>query len=276
MIRRACLLLAACALLAGCSGLAKVEPSRYPEPKCDSLTFWGHACTYIDVGGMGIITDPVFDKALYQRRRFIGAPPDDVLRGTRVVLISHAHDDHLSPASLRHFPKDVTILCPKPSAEFLAREKIAARAMAPGDTFEANGVRIVAVAVFHPGSRRGIHRGADGRALGYVIVTPAATVFYSGDTDYCSAFSDVGHVYAPDIAILNINGHLKPADAARAADALRAPVVIPSHWGAYGYLLVRGGRRPRGEEELRRLLGERLHVLQVGESMPLQRPARAP
>ena len=273
-MRRAWLVLAAAASLAGCTGLAKVEPSRYPDPKRDSVTFWGHACSYIDVGGMGIVTDPVFDKSLYQRRRFIGSPPDEALRAARVVLISHAHDDHLSPSSLRRFPKDVVILCPKPSAEFLAKEKISARAMAPGQAFEIGGVRIVAVTAFHPGTRKGFQRGADGRALGWVVITPRGTIFYSGDTDYCSTFSNVGRAYAPDIAILNVNGHLEPPDVARAAAALDAAVVIPTHWGAYRYLLV-GGNRPRGEDELRRLLGKRLHVLQVGESLALEPTARA-
>src|SRR5262249_3212913 len=156
------------------------------------------------------------------------------------------------------------------------KKRIAARAMAPGETFVIDGMRIVAVPVFHPGARKGIHRGIDGRALGWVVITPAVTIFFSGDTDYCSTFSDVGRTYAPDVAILDINGHLKPADAARAADALRARAVVPTHWGAYGYWLVGGNRRPRGEDELRQLLGERLHVLSVGESMPLNGVARAP
>jgi L-ascorbate metabolism protein UlaG (beta-lactamase superfamily) len=167
-------------------------------------------------------------------------------------------------------------LCPAPSAEFLAGEKIAAKAMAPGEEFKIGDVRIVAVPVFHPGSRRGIYRGADGRALGWVVITPVGTIFYSGDTDYCSTFAEVGETYAPDVAILNINGHLRPPDASRAALALRSPVVIPSHWGAYTYWIVGGNHHPRGEAELRQLLGERLHVLQVGESFALEKAQGRP
>lgn len=271
------LLLMASLALAGCGGLAQVEPSTYPDPVPDAITFWGHACSYIDVDGMGIVLDPVFDKSLYQRRRFIGAPADQALRNARVVLLSHAHDDHTSPKSLRHFPKETVVLCPKPAAEFLSKKGIEAKAMAPGEEFTLGDVTIIAVTVFHPGTRKGFQRGADGRALGWVVKTPHATIFYSGDSDYCSSFADVGWTYAPDIAIVNVNGHLKPPDAARAAADLRAPVVIPSHWGAYGYWLVGGNRHPRGEAELQRLLGERLHVLRVGQSFKLaDAPARQP
>jgi L-ascorbate metabolism protein UlaG (beta-lactamase superfamily) len=263
-------------ILEGCSGLAHVEPDRFTRPKVDAITFWGHACLYIDVAGSGIVTDPVFEKNLWQRRRFIGAPPDEWLRNTRVVLISHAHDDHLSPTTLAKFPKDTVVLCPAPAAAFLAKSGIPAKAMKPGEEFEIGGARIVAVAVHHPGTRRGIHAAVDGRALGWVIVTPTSTIFYSGDTNYCSTFADVGWTYAPDIAIINVNGHLRPDDASRAAWATQAPVIIPAHWGAYGYWIVGGNRRPRGESELKRLIGERLHVLNVGESFSIEKHRAIP
>ena len=269
MRRTAAAIVSALAVLAGCSGLSRIDPATYPVPKPDHLTFWGHACVYIDVGGVGIVTDPVFEKGLWQRKRFIGSPPDEAIARTRVVLLSHTHDDHTSPETLQRFSKDVVILCPEPTARFLAKEGIKARGLRPGESHEVDGIRFVAVAVHHPGPRRGVRAATDGRALGWVIVTPRSTIFYSGDTDYCASFSDVGWTYAPDIAVLNVNGHLMPPDAARAARDTRAPVVIPAHWGAYGYWVVGGNRHPRGDKDLERLIGDRLHVLQVGESFPI-------
>lgn len=263
-------------VLGGCLGLAEVDPAKFPAPKPDHITFWGHACVYIDVEGTGIVTDPVFKKSLFVRRRFIGVPPDDVLERTRVVLISHTHDDHLSGQTLARFPKDVVILCPEPSAKRLAGQGITAKAMKPNEEFRLGDIRFIAVMAHHPGTRLGLRASADGRALGWVIETPAATIFYSGDTNYCSTPYDVGWTYAPDIAILNVNGHLKAPDAARAAWATRAPVVIPTHWGAYGYWIVGGNRDPRDEDELQRFLGDRLHVLRLGESFPIGKRSARP
>lgn len=262
--------------LTGCSGLSRVDPSLYKEPVHDRLTFWGHACAYIDAGGVGIVTDPAFEKILWWRHRFIGSPPAEALRGTRVILISHAHPDHLSAASLARFPVDAQVLCPVPSAPYLKKVPQHVRTMKPGDEVEIDGVRIIAVAVHHPGTRLGLRSVMDGRALGWVIITREATVFYSGDTNFCSTFAEVGQNYAPDIALLNVNGHLQPGEASRAALALNAPVVIPSHWGAFGYWIVGGNRRPRGEAELKRLLGDRLHILNVGESFPLEKAPQRP
>ena len=268
-MRRAVALFAACIAIAGCSGVARVDPQRYAGPPRDSVTFWGHACVFVDAGGLGIVTDPVFESNLWQRRRFIGAPPPEVLQRVRVVLLSHAHDDHTSPESLALFGAGVTILGPAPVVDFLAEKGVAAKAMRAGDEYVVDGVRFIAVAAHHAGGRMSVTASTDGRALGWVVITPAATLFYSGDTDYCSTFANVGWTYAPDIAILNINGHLMPVDASRAARALRAPVVIPAHWGGYGYWVVGGNRHPRGETQLARLLGKRLHVLEVGQSLPL-------
>src|SRR5688500_5359974 len=61
--RGACLMTIALATT-GCSGLLHgvraVDPRLYTEPPRNAVTFWGHACAYVDVNGYGIVTDPVF------------------------------------------------------------------------------------------------------------------------------------------------------------------------------------------------------------------------
>jgi L-ascorbate metabolism protein UlaG (beta-lactamase superfamily) len=256
-------------VFAGCTGLAKPSAELFPPPPRDAITFWGHACTYIDVGGVGIVTDPVFERTVFFRTRRIPAVPASSYAGAKVVLISHAHDDHLDPGTLRTFPDDVVILCPEPCARHLDDVGRTVRVMRPGDVFETGDARIIAVAAHHAGSRFGTRASAAGDALGYVLETPSATIFYSGDTDYFSGFADVGWTYHPDVAILNVNGHLPSTDATRAARATGARVVIPTHWGGFKYWVVGGNKRPRDYETLSRVLGERLHVLEVGKSFPL-------
>jgi L-ascorbate metabolism protein UlaG (beta-lactamase superfamily) len=128
----------------------------------------------------------------------------------------------------------------------------------------------------HPGPRYGLFAKADGNALGYVIETPAATIFYSGDTDYFSGFADVGGKYDIDVAVLNLNGHLPGTDATRAAWALKTALVVPTHWGGYKYWIRGGNKRPRDYDTMKRVLGDRYRVLEVGESLPLARPMWRP
>src|SRR5258705_1564576 len=116
-------LLALMVLIACTSGCAssihqrpRVDGVLYPEPSANAITFWGHACCYIDVGGFGIVTDPVFETSAWGRTRHIGAPPRAAYASARLILISHAHDNHLSPSTIATFPDSVLVLCPAPSA----------------------------------------------------------------------------------------------------------------------------------------------------------------
>ena len=270
--RQYALLVAAVSLGSGCAALGRsvhgTDPLLYPEPPADAITFWGHACAYIDVDGFGIVTDPVF-AARYAviRRRVIPSPPPEAYDQSRVVLISHAHHDHLDPATLARFPKGIVILAPAPAAAYLRKHGIAARVMRPGAEFPIPGGVIVAVAALHPGGRNSLKARSDGRALGYVIETPRCTIYYSGDTEYFPGIEEVGRRYHPDLAILNVNVHLPPADALRSMDVLGAERVLPIHRSAFG-----GGHQRRNamyREEFQRLADSLSIPLAVGQEFSL-------
>jgi L-ascorbate metabolism protein UlaG (beta-lactamase superfamily) len=263
-----------CLLASGCAGLARTDPGLFPPPERDSITFWGHACSYIDIDGEGVVTDPVFRETLFFRHRRGPAPPAASYAGARIVLISHAHPDHLDPGTLRTFPEETVILCPEPAVKHLKGVGREVRMMRAGDVFRFSGGTITAIPMQHMGGRWGLSAAADGRALGFVIETAQGTIFYSGDSNYFSGFANVGWGYHPDVLLLNVNGHLSGTDAVRAAWATQAPVVVPLHWGTFPYWIFGGNHRPRDEETLRRLIGERLHVLEVGQSVPLPGVAR--
>jgi L-ascorbate metabolism protein UlaG (beta-lactamase superfamily) len=108
-----------------------------------------------------------------------------------------------------------------------------------------------------------------------VIETPRGTVFLSGDTSYFEGFAEVGNTYHPDVAVLNVNGHLRSANAVSAALDTRARFVIPVHFGVYGWLGLREAKDPRDYEDLARALGPILVRLELGESFPLPGAATA-
>lgn len=249
-------------------GRERTVPVVYAEPKPDAITFWGHACAYIDVGGFGIVTDPVFSRKYATiRRRLIASPPADVFDQTRVIVISHAHQDHLDPATLARFSRGTVILAPYPAARYLQKRGIRAWVMRPGDEYPFRGGSIVAVPAHHPGGRLSLKARSDGRAIGYVIRTARETIYYTGDTEYFSGFETVAARFSPDVVLLNLNAHLHSRDALRAIDDLDAPVVIPIHLGAYNGKSERLG--PRWRSELVDSLGAQIVPLEVGESLPL-------
>jgi L-ascorbate metabolism protein UlaG (beta-lactamase superfamily) len=275
----------ACTLpvVVGCgSHIARTDATLFPPPAGNAITFWGHACCCIDVDGVGIVTDPVFEKQLFIRRRKVPSPPPSAYAAARIILISHAHSDHLSPETLATFPKESVILCPEPSARYASGLGPRVRTMRPGDTYEFEAGRITAVVADHPGERWTIVPVADGRALGFVIETAQDTIFYSGDTRYFTGFAEVAATHSPGVAILNVNGHLRGHNAVRAARDLRVHSVIPAHFGAYGYLLIGEQERPRTFDTIQSELGPLLVPLGLGESLSLRardpgrRPGSAP
>jgi L-ascorbate metabolism protein UlaG (beta-lactamase superfamily) len=268
-------ILAAASPLPAAAGLASCDALLFPVPQRDALTFWGHACCYLDVGGFGIVTDPVFQEAFTIERRHLPAPPTDSYRNARIVLVSHAHPDHLDSETLSHFPGACVILCPEPSAKYLRKLPQTVRCMRPGDAYEFPGGRIVAVAADHPGGRRSSSAAADGRALGYVIETPGGTIYYAGDTEYFDGFEKVASAFHPDIVLLNLNSHLHSLDAVRAFRETGATRLVPMHFGAYGYFFLPERKLPRDYEELRDQLGSQLDVLQPGQSLAMA-PKHAP
>jgi L-ascorbate metabolism protein UlaG (beta-lactamase superfamily) len=122
----------------------------------------------------------------------------------------------------------------------------------------------------HAGTRYGVRSQTDGGALGFVIYTPYRTLYYSGDTNLFRGIEEVGKTHSPDIAVLNMSGHLHGGDAVEAARRLGSEVVIPAHFGVYGYLFMPEPEKPRDYDELLEGLGDTMVLLGPGETYPLR------
>ena len=259
-------------LIGGCAPVLivhqPVDATLYPEPARDTITFWGHASVYLDIGGTGIVTDPVFEErySIFHGRT-VPRPPAEAYDQTSIILISHAHHDHLQPKTLKRFPSRAIILCPEPSAKHVRDLGPHVLVMKPGDEYSFPGGKIIAVPAHHPGSRWIGKAAADGRALGYIIQTSEGTVYFSGDTDYFDGMKEIGDRYRPDLAVLCVNAHLKPSDAVRAMQTLGTDRAIPVHMGAYGNRAGRRGQHYR--TEFLELAGTKGIPLAVGQSLSL-------
>ena len=98
--------------------------------------------------------------------------------------------------------------------------------MRPGDMLQLDGIDILAVPAHNVDKR--FHRPEHGW-LGYVFTVGGVTYYHAGDTDFLPAMFGI----RCDVAFLPCGGHytMGPEDAARAAEACGAKVVVPIHWG---------------------------------------------
>lgn len=265
-------------------------PERVPADAL-GVTFIGHSSFLLQMNGKNILIDPVLSKRLIVLRRMrrpgVAAeqmPPIDV------VLLTHAHMDHLDFASLRQVIRNTRRLCgrnpevvvPKGVEDLVARLGFAhVHEMEWWQRLRLQGLQITMTPCQHWGARMfsDTHRGYGG----YVVEGGGHSVYHSGDTAYFDGFTEVGRRLRPQVALLPIGAyfpdtyravHTNPEEAVQAFRDVGAEWMIPMHYGTF-----RLGREPMDEpvqrliaEGLRLEIEEQVRVLTEGETMRLSAP----
>ncbi len=192
----------------------------------------------LEIGGIRLLTDPVLGRRVFLLRRV--APPvrKGAVDGIDVVLISHAHRDHLDLRSVRRVLPVADILAPPAVAECLSRHGVAGvREVTAGSENDIGGVTIQTVHALHDGRRS--HRGPAREAVGFVI-RGRLSVYFAGDTDLYPEMAELkGSI---DVALLPVwgwgrtlgEGHMNPDRAVEALTVIAPRVAIPIHWGTLG------------------------------------------
>ena len=246
------------------------------------ITYVGHACVLIEVAGTRILTDPVLRPRIGHVRRVASPPEAAALEGIDLVLLSHAHHDHLDVPSLRSIQGSPRALCPTPAAAALRSAGMRPQVVSAGQAVELEGALVVEATPAEHDGRRWPPLG-DGEALGFVVRDcgdAGRSIYFAGDTGAFAAMKEIGPV---DLALLPVAGwgprlgpgHLDPEEAAEAAVAVGARVAIPIHWGTYERLGMRSGtdrsdpaRRFAAAAQAREQ-GIRVEVLAPGTSLEL-------
>jgi len=214
------------------------------------VTFIGHASFFLQIGGENIVVDPNFARWLFvlKRLRKPGVRIPD-LPPVDVVLITHAHFDHLHRPSLRaivqhtkqHRGSGPTAVVPEHVFDLVSD-------LGFRDVVELNwwrsyrhrDVTITHVPSRHWGARilRDAHRGYGG----YVLRSGKHSIYHAGDTAYFSGFREIGTRLCPQVALLPIgaydppqfrNVHTSPGDATRAFLDLNSRWMVPMHYGTF-------------------------------------------
>jgi L-ascorbate metabolism protein UlaG (beta-lactamase superfamily) len=78
-----------------------------------------------------------------------------------------------------------------------------------------------------------------GNPVGFVVqIKNGPTIYDTGDTAFYGDMNQIGTKFHPDVALINIGGHfgMEPEDAALAAQAVQAKLVIPHHYKTFPIL----------------------------------------
>lgn len=245
----------------------------------DEVTWIGHSTMLLEVNGIRVITDPLLTRrvAHLRRRRPL---PDPTAAEVDLVLISHAHMDHLHIPSLRRLSPAARFIAPVGLAPLLRAAGLHdITEVVGGDSIAHESLTIEVVYAEHK-CGRGPHSRVKAAPIGYVIDTGLRRFYFAGDT---GLFPDMANLRDIDVALLPIWGwgpsvgwgHLDPAGAAEASQLIQPGLVVPMHWGTYSPEDGRRGIPSRFDEPLVRFEAElravgahdRLHMLEPGGSL---------
>ena len=257
------------------------------------VTFIGHSSFLLQVNGRKLLVDPVFSKRLIvlRRQRRPGAMVEQ-LPAIDLVLLTHAHMDHLDMASLRRVIRATRrltgrtpeVVVPHGVEDLVERLGFSqVHGLSWWEQIEVQGLSITMTPCKHWGARmfRDTYRGYGG----YVVEGGGQSVYHSGDTAYFNGFREIGERLKPEVALLPIGAyfpdsyrsvHTSPEEAVRAFVELDAQQMVPMHYGTF-----RLGREPM-EEPVQRLkaeaarlgIKEQIKILEEGETMHLSPVAR--
>jgi len=141
-----------------------------------------------------------------------------------VILLTHPHYDNFSEADIGRVRTSETVVVAPASMKKLLDD--ADHFMRPGDMLQLERLDVLAVPAHNVEKR--FHRPEQGW-LGYVFTLDGVTYYHAGDTDLLPSM----HGIRCDVAFLPCGGHytMGTEDAARAAEACGASVLVPIHWG---------------------------------------------
>jgi N-acyl-phosphatidylethanolamine-hydrolysing phospholipase D len=215
----------------------------------DSITWIGHACFLLRLGGASVLLDPYLSAVAGPRgigpRRFV--PPAlaaELLPAVDVLAVSHNHYDHLDLPAIRrlHGKRHMTVVVPLGLGSYFSRRGYAdVRELDWGQQTSRDGVTVTAVPAVHFSKRTPWDRN---RTLwaGFAIEGGGRRVYFAGDSAYGPVFAEWGErlggfdlglvgigAYAP--RQLMLASHTSPEEAVRLGRDLGCRALVGMHWG---------------------------------------------
>ena len=264
------------------------EPARWSNARV-TVAWLGHSTVLINFFGVKILTDPVlFERigirvpflfTLGPRRLTAPALTFEELPKIDLILLSHAHFDHIDWRTLSQFDSSVAVVTAPRTRDLLRWTKLCdvTELKWNEDTSidtSSEITKITAIQVKHWGARkrRDDYRGYNG----YLIERNNRWILFAGDTALTDSFAELRRYGAIDLAIMSIGAynpwirsHCTPEQAIEMASAAGARFIMPVHHQTFR-LSFEPMREPieRFEAALSKT-PERIALREIGETFVL-------
>jgi L-ascorbate metabolism protein UlaG (beta-lactamase superfamily) len=263
----------------------KPDPARWSDNAL-TISWLGHATVLINFYGIRILTDPTLGDRCGVSLGFGTAGPKRYvapalelkeLPPIDLILLSHAHMDHMDLPSLGSFLGKTPIVAARNTTDLLAKTQVKPPTeLGWGDDFtlktDRGELRVEAFEVKHWGKRWPNDKIARGYN-GYILRREGRTILFGGDTANTTLFGELRSRRTLDAAIMPIGAyqpwihyHCTPEQAVDMANAAGAGYIVPVHHQTFR-LSDEPMREPieRIQAALQRE-PERLALRQIGET----------
>lgn len=242
-----------------------------------AVTWLGHAGFFVQVGGLNIAIDPNW--ALWhgpvKRLRHPTVWAHD-LPHIDLVLVTHAHYDHLHLPSLRKLAAAQPIIVPEGVGSLVKNcgfGRIVELKNWQSATYQ--DLRITLTPARHWGARmiHDTHR----QFGGFLIKSPDRCVYHCGDSAMFDGFREIGKRASIDLALMPIGAydapsgrpvHMNPEEALDAFEMLGAQSLVPMHHATFplGGEPIQEPAERLVKAAIERQMDHRLRLLREGES----------
>jgi L-ascorbate metabolism protein UlaG (beta-lactamase superfamily) len=234
--------------------MADLNYFHQPDTNQLNVTWLGHSSLMINMDGVRILTDPVYETkvSVFGPTRFNGEVPVDIsaIGEVDLVLISHNHYDHLNQYTIQQLNDRVArYIVPLGVAAQLIDWGVEQAKITELDWWDGieleNDIRLTATPAQHF-SGRGLTDRNETLWVSYVVQSKHYRIYFSGDSGYFDGFRKIGEKYGPfDMTFIECGAynenwhaiHMYPEETAQAHIDLRGEILHPIHWGTFNLSL---------------------------------------
>ncbi len=269
---------------------AKPNPTEWSNNRV-TAAWLGHATVLINFFGIKILTDPVLFPRIGIRIPFLftigpkrltaPALTFDELPKIDLILLSHAHFDHIDTRTLHRFNASTKVITAPRTRDLLRWTRLRdITELHWGElktiVHSLGEIDITAVRLKHWGARlqRDDYRGYNG----YLIERNGRRILFSGDTAFTETFAELREKGPIDLAIFSIaaynpwiRSHCTPEQAIEMANAAGAQFIMPVHHQTFRLSFEPSGEPIERFQTALRDQPERIALSEMGETFVLPR-----
>jgi L-ascorbate metabolism protein UlaG (beta-lactamase superfamily) len=266
----------------------KPHPAEWSDARV-TAAWLGHSTVLINFFGIKILTDPVLFPRIGIRIPFLftigpkrltaPALTFDELPKIDIILLSHAHFDHIDTRTLHRFNAPAKVVTAPRTRDLLRSTRLRdITELRWGErktiAHSLGEIDIIAVRLKHWGARlqRDHYRGYNG----YLIERNGRRILFAGDTAFTETFGELRESGPIDLAIFSIaaynpwiRSHCTPEQAIEMANAAGAKFIMPVHHQTFRLSFEPSGEPIERFQAALRDQPERIALSEIGETFVL-------